>query len=897
MFSQCLSFSPYADTRDTLSVRVLEAKNLVVSSHATSCNPYVTAELIDCTPTSPPQGTEVKYNTVNPVWKETLSFPVPAEQHGSSTQRCKSTVMARLRVYNRQMMGLADELLGETTFEAGNLGYEETHNMWLDLSMRKDPEKESSGSPAPSSTRRQRVQSDLTPGSQSRLHVQVALGSVMMPANFDKTCVVVHEPTYYIYISVLAGRNLPTENTGLYFAAFCNILVNSSPDATCSTETLTTDANPVWGDGDIKTFRYYPGITKYATIEVCDGNVVGHNVLGQVRIPIPQPNSGSRGDEDDLWYSLSKIGDHEGGSSINGPRRQAGLGELQVRVDWGYLAKPALLLSQRPSYRKKLGSLKVEVLECRDLINADQLAPGWGVPSSLDMTDCYVKVKVEGCEERTTTVQNCLNPHFFEAFEFDVTEIISNLMVEAWDEDFIDDDDYFGMISIPIVKLLRHTGKRVVVDLPLQHPEGMTELQRPQKLAGHQGTIRLALTLTMTARAPEMYMGQMLMYYDPLEYPASYDTERLWVEVGRLVDVLVAPITSSLLCLLYLQSWGSPMYNMLVIVYTVARYKFFGAYAVQLLPLTLILDLCGIGWLLSRVRRLHPFTMSLQEAAPAPGKEEEAAKKEERLKQEELNKQLGEVYGKSRQDTAVFGPEQRKVASDAATVMDPFTNLILPPFMTSILESLTYVLHTLISTTNSLERVANILVWKDTSVSLFTGWLLLLSTGMLCAVWTMLLYAWARIPFGLSEVLLCSKLFAVLPVAFATKEFVLGIDMLLLQLRGRSANRAVHGCGGSGEAIGGASAGEAEEEERGKRGVLGHGEQDGDYGVAIPVSTMLPDAREQLKSRSWAYGSTATANMRTELEKAEALRQENLAKAKVRMEARNVDVKLHHSGM
>eukprot|EP00854_Cymbomonas_tetramitiformis_P006560 gene6560-7860_t len=448
----------------------------------------------------------------------------------------------------------------------------------------------------------------------------------------------------YIYISVLAGRNLPTENTGLYFAAFCNILVNSSPDATCSTETLTTDANPVWGDGDIKTFRYYPGITKYATIEVCDGNVVGHNVLGQVR-----------------------------------------LGELQVRVDWGYLAKPALLLSQRPSYRKKLGSLKVEV-----------------------------KVKVEGCEERTTTVQNCLNPHFFEAFEFDVTEIISNLMVEAWDEDFIDDDDYFGMISIPI--------------------EGMTELQRPQKLAGHQGTIRLALTLTMTARAPEMYMGQMLMYYDPLEYPASYDTERLWVEVGRLVDVLVAPITSSLLCLLYLQSWGSPMYNMLVIVYTVARYKFFGAYAVQLLPLTLILDLCGIG----------------------------------------------------------------KVASDAATVMDPFTNLILPPFMTSILESLTYVLHTLISTTNSLERVANILVWKDTSVSLFTGWLLLLSTGMLCAVWTMLLYAWARIPFGLSEVLLCSKLFAVLPVAFATKEFVLGIDMLLLQLR------------------------------------------DGDYGVAIPVSTMLP---------------------------------------------------------
>lgn len=96
------------------------------------------------------------------------------------------------------------------------------------------------------------------------------------------------------------------------------------------------------------------------------------------------------------------------------------------------------------------GKLSVKVIEARGILAADQ---EYGVVGDLKTSDAYAKVVVDGQKQQTDIHPTTLQPRWNEEFHFRVRDPGAKVLVELWDCDVFNDDDFLGQVEIPVANL------------------------------------------------------------------------------------------------------------------------------------------------------------------------------------------------------------------------------------------------------------------------------------------------------------------------------------------------------------------------------------------------------------------------------------------------------------
>mmetsp|Transcript_46 Transcript_46/g.65 ORF Transcript_46/g.65 Transcript_46/m.65 type:complete len:494 (+) Transcript_46:96-1577(+) len=285
-------------------------------------------------------------------------------------------------------------------------------------------------------------------GGPGTIRFRLAIGRTVKPTSL---AAIKKEATQYIYVICLQGKNLKAVDWNGLSDVYCTAKVNSGRTKHTS-QVCRNTVNPKWSGDNMSFVRKRK--TTEVVVKVFDDSAVSDSFMGMVRIDLTKlekskgvPFSLVPGEQLDKWYEITP------GTSMLRRNASKGsaekLGKLKVRLGCGFLKSPPMSLNMRPSWRLKMGTLKVSVIEARDLLVMD-----------VNTTDAFVKLTFEGREEMTNVCMSNLNPRWNQCWEFDVTEITSDIMFRIFDED-IDGDTCFGMGSVPVLNLLEDNFKEL----------------------------------------------------------------------------------------------------------------------------------------------------------------------------------------------------------------------------------------------------------------------------------------------------------------------------------------------------------------------------------------------------------------------------------------------------
>eukprot|EP00736_Rhodelphis_marinus_P010556 Rmarinus@m.4083 len=196
-----------------------------------------------------------------------------------------------------------------------------------------------------------------------------------------------------------------------------------------------------------------------------------------------------------------------------------------------FLDRPLLCAGaiSRANNRKKIGELKVQVLEGRHLLSCD----------INGLSDPYATIRLGHQERWTETVYENLNPTWRRGtFTLEVSEIMDSLWIELWDEDRYSHDNRIGVVALPLVQLLR-SGPSVLWYQVYPAPTDkrpMRLVERAEKPAKTLGYVRISTSFTIAAPLPVCMSAPPPLY--PVVRTASIDEVSVRALTKFIADVV-----------------------------------------------------------------------------------------------------------------------------------------------------------------------------------------------------------------------------------------------------------------------------------------------------------------------------------------------------------------------
>eukprot|EP00240_Pyramimonas_obovata_P000346 CAMPEP_0118947052 /NCGR_PEP_ID=MMETSP1169-20130426/45287_1 /TAXON_ID=36882 /ORGANISM="Pyramimonas obovata, Strain CCMP722" /LENGTH=988 /DNA_ID=CAMNT_0006893183 /DNA_START=49 /DNA_END=3015 /DNA_ORIENTATION=+ len=783
---------------------------------------------------------------LNPVWMQTFSFERPDDL----PQGAK--LMLKFTIFDEDFYGMCSKYLGEREFDVTNVKFTGDYStvqpdVGLKLIATKEirgivikdafPDDEYIGTldicvatgeqrkPPPElgiKAIRKSKTSKVVSGVGKDLLSTAATPLTLLKRNKgdpDKT-----KSYHYLYITVLAGRSLVTPDITGDVDPYCEVIVNG-PDNKKPQKTpiLESTCNPEWDEKNILVFRA-DETTRHIRIKVYDYNRVHSTPTGEVLLRAPyaeaKPNP-LRFETIDKWYNVVP-----GTQSALKHKRfmtnpaQPGvpqLGQLKVRLDWGYDPTPALTLPQRPRWRRNIGHLHVKIIDCEDLAQVDNsLLSG--------ATDPFIVVEVEGREESTPTLMDTQNPVYNWECTFEVTEINTFMRLNFWDYDgggLAGQDDQFGLVVIPIKHLLQdpaHVGlssgsaKPHKLRLEILPPEDTGFHQPHSRKRGpkHLGWVNVELTFTTQKSLNYLSSAVLNPIATGLEVD-EFSLVKTFAQTSRIVDTMLAPIRGLLRTIDLLQSWKLPGLNLTLVATALAMYNFIPVWLMwQLLPLYLLLNFSLYGYLIHRARLTQPVffdketrnlvleTQAKQqmvklETARVERLQKEAEKEANREKTpEELELEaIAAAEEKRRKSKGFFRHVGDFVGDGVVAVVDAPIKIVgkvtsggfIPMYdkIQAVMKTISEVTQMLEGVANDMERTGNLLVWADPTVtSRFVLWGILPTGLALILLWELLL--WLALHITINQVLLVWHMLVLMPGRSTVQEVSLMIDGYMLMV-------------------------------------------------------------------------------------------------------------------
>lgn len=714
----------------------MEAEGLAAADYNGKSDPFVVLEYGGLK-----KNTSTQSGTLTPKWGgskgEAFSFPV-----------AKGVKDIQAKVYDWDYIG--KDLLGTVLLPAVGLPFygegrdEPVLDQWFDL----QPSKESG-----------------LKGGPGRLRVKLSCG-------LEETRVQIteREATEYLYVTIIQGQNLIAADSNGFSDPYCSVNTNTCP-AKKTTQVCKKTLNPYWGEANPLSFPKDKSLSSLR-IKVYDDDVVGDDLLGEVDITIPVMTAGERVTQ---WHALLPSTKRRNKDlEKKAKEKTTGLGQIQVMLGCGFLKRPPLLLNERPSQRLSLGSLRIEVMQARNLKSMDFSLNQEG------SSDCYCALHFEGRKEQTETQYKTVNPVFNEAFNFKVTEFCSQIRIVLWDEDYgMLPDSEIGMVCMPLEHLLKDKGQRTEYWMQVMRmPHAGSVIHRlasqPKQPIGY---LKIACTLSLTEDLKTCYTSQRALP-DPDEYTTT-SLSRIMPEAFRLCDNIMSPLTGFLASMCYLQSWSHPLLNIYICVGLFVMMLFNGRITVLFIPCHIMCWCILQGYVTSRLNADLPVPLyledldelkelkskALDEAKKKKAKEEEFLKQANDTKENEKKKGGGNLLGGAASENPAL-----KLYNQYQTMKGP---------MKSFQDTFT-------SFADLLEKVGNLLTWKDPTVTSLSLPLLVAATVVINLAWIVVYSSYCFLskynPFGLHTPVFVFWIFVILPIGHITQDIIATIDLKLMKL-------------------------------------------------------------------------------------------------------------------
>uniref|UniRef100_A0A7R9XN38 Uncharacterized protein n=1 Tax=Polyblepharides amylifera TaxID=1486889 RepID=A0A7R9XN38_9CHLO len=337
------------------------------------------------------------------------------------------------------------------------------------------------------------------------------------------------------------------------------------------------------------------------------------------------------------------------------------------------------------------------------------------------------------------------------------------------------------------------------------------------------GFLHVKLQLRMTTGLNDSYMFQKP--YPKPDVVSTVDIASLFSTVARLVNALLAPLTSFLACMQYLQKWKEPQLNLGILAGILIQYFLLFPMVDLFLPLHLGVWLLIQGHCLARIRQFQfvPLNKEQYDLWYKGTKDrtkallnrvliEEAAVKDkiraelikdntstqvadpddlEDSTEKESNKQLVQ---EKRGEGANFSVEEenvevkktslfQKLGGKVTGVMDSVNLAKKFERLKAPLRSLQNIV---IYYTDILEKTGNVFNQKDKQLSMLAAPYVLIYSLLFSIVWMVLVIIYRAFmvycPIGFRHLILLMWLVLLLPMSDRTKQFIASIDQYLMLL-------------------------------------------------------------------------------------------------------------------
>jgi len=802
------------------------------------------------------KSTNVVSKTLNPVWSNKIfSFPRPVGSAGSP-------IMATFKCWDKDMFDT--ELMGVVQLDVGGVPVGTMLDKWLPLEV--EGHKVKLRYMAPGNTNFGSIHVFVSSGNTKTPSPDVfqtggiTVGSLGAAAPTEPSSFLSSmglrtrrtsaesiqsdttrgEILEFLYVKVIKGRNLAPMDQNGSSDPYAVVSVNNRNN-TFKTRTMESTLNPQWNPEEFFTFPYGKDSRTITVNLFDDDSMSGDDPMGQVMIAM---DIKAPGEVKYAWHDVQLPHEASSLSSAFSPAmsklkkmhasRPTKLGQIYVCIGRGFMDQPPAEPEMMPSFRFPLGHINVEVLAVSHLSAVAGLAGsmansiGMNTVSSFSPVNInpaavdrpYVKLLHEGrtMKSRVGQIDSSQNVSFVDAgahWEYDITEIKGNfadMRIQVWDKDTMTEDNVIGEVIIPTKALMPLRGQawttwmEMLPVLPSNNSH-LLMLERPSKPVG---SMQIRVQLTMDPMLQQKWWA-MLPYlansymHKPLPPSKDGSLEALLVEVGRLVDVLLAPTTSALAVMVFMQTWENKTINVTLIALVGVTYLYFFDNVYWLWPFYFGLGLLFQGYVLGVIREQQPvflwqdeklkFTAKLQEMwaqnKSASAAYQSALDKQQLKLQQEMLAENGKEKKESRLSVAAKSVANT-LSSTVTTVLSPseMRNLVRQVPGLSIYYALmasvsvwTEQIHGIVSV---FEKCGNLINFKDREMSMaampvwFLTWLAVgVLWAVLVGVYTVV--SWVN-PFGWTHLVLLLCLVPVLPVGSKTAEIVATIDGVLIGL-------------------------------------------------------------------------------------------------------------------
>eukprot|EP00854_Cymbomonas_tetramitiformis_P025076 gene25076-30594_t len=597
-------------------ILVVKGEGLIICDDCGTSDPYVDVYMHD--DPKRVKTTSVISNSLNPVWNHKLSFKRPNVGDAK--------VFAKFDVYDKDFMNI--DFMGFADVEVGDVPIGEVKDVCIDLKPRGKMKLKYVGA---LNTSYGKITLKISSGHERDTPDLNAIRPVALPmlstgagAGGDSPApatqkeppelsgspkLEVKKAQTFIYVSPIRAKNLiATDYTPFGKKVpgdpYCAISINDRSEVK-RTNALKRTLNPDWNPPEPFSFPFGAN-SRTLLVEILDCDQLGFDEsMGRVQLPIDESTVDNPGELKAGWYDVMPS---PSSSSLKKAydKNPEKLGQIYISYSVGYLKDPPRSKELAPAFRTKFGKLKVELLEMVE-------------PRGVSIDDIYAKVLFEGRVE-TSDIKPLKKDScsLQQAFEFDVTEICSDLTLELWDREVITPDERFGKVVVPLKSLWHFNSapnprwETWLLVMPAgteKRAPYVNIINRPKQPVA---CLKVALTLTFnpSVKPPIIYVGNALLN-DTSGATAFVEGEEsaisnILVEVGRLVDALLSPTTSAIAVILFLQSWKKKSVNWgcIVLIY----YSYFAMFSVvdYLFPVMCGIGLVAQGYLLREIRSEVP---------------------------------------------------------------------------------------------------------------------------------------------------------------------------------------------------------------------------------------------------------------------------------------------------